>query len=105
MFAEVIELIKVKQERNKSGGMDNEITGRNELFADIKSVRGSEFYQAHQAGMEIKITFVVYKDEYDEERVIHYGDKYYTVRRTYETGDFVELSCETRRGLFEELRV
>lgn len=103
MFKDVISLIEVEKEKNSSGGFTSKVTSEKTVLAEGKSTRQSEFYQAMQVDLRVIKTFVIYSLDYNEERVIKsQDDKYYTVVRTYENGEFIELSCQRRLGLFEE---
>ena len=103
MFSEVVELIEIDADaRTELGGREPMVMSKLEVFANAKSARSSEFYQAMQSGMEIVRVFEIWKEEYNEERVIKHNDKYYTVIRTYEIGDKIEISCSRRKGLFSE---
>ena len=90
--------------KTRTGGDKASITDQREIFVNKKSARMSEFYIAHQSGFEATVVFQIYKDEYGDERVAKHEDKYYTIIRTYEKGDLIELTCERRKGLFEEVR-
>ena len=64
------------------------------VFANKKSVRQTEFYQALAAGMKPEIVFEVMVADYNEEPKVKYGDKYYRVIRTYSAnGERLELVC------------
>ena len=64
-----------------------------------------EFYTAYQSGFEAVVMFEVHIDDYEDERVVYFDNQYYTIIRTYEKADFIELTCQKRQGVFEELRV
>ena len=105
MFKDVINLIQIKNTRSKTGGEKPEVTGEREVFCDIKSVRSTEFYQAYQSGLDVTKLFVIYDDDYDDERVVKYQDAYFTVVRTYLKGELLELTCKKRNGLFQEVKL
>ena len=64
-----------------------------------------EFYTAYQSGLEAVAIFETRTEDFEDERVINHNEQYYTVIRTYEKGDFIELTCQKRQGIFEEVRV
>lgn len=66
-----------------------------EVFAQKKSVKQSEFYQAHAQGLKPEIMFIIHPSEYEDKQGIKYNDKQYKVIRTYEKdSENLELICE-----------
>lgn len=63
------------------------------VYANKKSVRQSEFYEAKQIGLKPEIMFEVYFMEYTNEEYIRFNDKIYTIIRVYEKDTYVELVC------------
>ena len=55
------------------------------IFAEKKSIKQSEFYQAQSVGIKPEITFVIHPSEYENELEVKYNDKIYKVIRTYQT--------------------
>ena len=43
---------------------------KREVFATVRSVTRSEFWEAHRNGVELSIAFEVFKEDYQKERVI-----------------------------------
>lgn len=65
------------------------------IFADKKSVKQSEFYQAHAQGLKPEIMFIIHPSEYEGKQGIKYNGKQYKVIRTYEKdSENLELICE-----------
>lgn len=60
-----------------------------EIFAERKSIKQSEFYQAHTAGLKPEMVFLIHPSEYEEKTGVRYNNKQYKVIRTY------EKDCET----------
>jgi len=81
---------------NSTGG----ITATNTdtvVYADIKSVRRSEFYAAQSAGVRADIVFRVNSDDYSDKMYVVYESVTYKVSRAYQTGlGRVELTCTKR---------
>jgi len=78
--------------------------GRKEQYLpNKKSATRSEFYLAQQADLEVEVVFTVYLSEYNDERVIEHNNRYYSVIRTFEKGDFIELTCQRRIGGLDEV--
>lgn len=66
------------------------------ILANRLSIRSSEFWLAKQSGIELSYTFEVHAFEYSGEEKMLYEGKEYSVERTYEKGDFVELICKRK---------
>lgn len=62
-----------------------------QVFANKKSVRQSEFYQAAGVGMKPELVFEIMSIEYADNRYIKHDDRLYTIIRTYVVGDVMEL--------------
>lgn len=88
-----IYLIKETSTTNAMGDVIKVAT-EEKVFANKKSIRQSEFYQAQTNGLKPELTFEIYSFEYDNEPKVKYEGKYYKIIRTYETGEFLELVCE-----------
>ncbi len=71
-----------------------------EVFAELKSISQSEFYQAQAVGVKPEIKFLItdYYD-YDNEQLINYESERYKVIRTYRIGHGLEIVC--KRGVEE----
>ena len=64
------------------------------VYANVKSVRRSEFYAANAASMRPSIVFEINPDEYDNQTITLYNGKVYRVIRAYRAGmGRVELTC------------
>ncbi len=65
MRDELIELITKTGETEDADGFPSSNTEHKEsVFAEVKSVKATEFYQAYVAGMEIAYIFSVDRDDY-----------------------------------------
>lgn len=62
-----------------------------EVFANKKSVKQSEFYQAAGVGLKPEFVFEIKSFEYEENRYIRYNGKMYSILRTYLKSDIIEL--------------
>lgn len=72
-----------------------------EIFANKKSVRQSEFYQAAIVGLKPEIIFEVNSFEFDNDEKLRYpvGDgKVYSIIRTYDKGEIIELTVSSFVG-------
>lgn len=69
------------------------------VFCQLRSVYGSEFWRAKEAGTELSVVFVLsdYR-EYNGERMLRWVDggksRYYRIVRSYVDGYEVQLTCE-----------
>lgn len=94
MWRDVIELIQIVQMGDGAGGIvETEIP--RQVFANKKSIRQSEFYQAHMAGLNPELMFEVRSVEYQGEEKLSYNGVTYRIVRIYSKNDeMIELICE-----------
>ena len=93
LFREVINLISITITENDMGDIIDVETKR-QVFADKKSVRQNEFYQAAATGLRPEIMFVVRTIDYEQEPKLEFSSKTYNIIRTYDKDDeFTELVC------------
>lgn len=92
-FNSVIFLIKVTHGENEIGDLI-ETTDKRQTFAEKKSVRQSEFYQAAATGLKPEVTFNIWNQEYNGESQLEYDEKIYTIIRVFQKNNKeVELIC------------
>lgn len=103
MYDEIITLVKLKRVADDYGDNLTEEIHEKDVFAEMRSVTMSEFYQAQAAGFMPEVKFVIadYLD-YDGEQMIRYkpmaGEtEEYRVVRTYRKGMELEIVC--KRGI------
>lgn len=93
LFRDVLDLVQVTRTSDGGGGFTETETSR-EVFANRKSIRSAEFYQAQLANLKPEIMFEVRAVEYQEEPKVRYAGKVYQVIRTYtKNGEILELVC------------
>lgn len=75
-------------------GYPEEVVKDTRVFADVQSVKRTEFYAAKQIGIDLAITVKVrYGDYGDQERLLFSG-KEYKVERAYTSArEFYTLEC------------
>lgn len=102
MYNEIIKLISEVKSVDEYGDMVVVQTER-VVFAQLKSIGQSEFYQAQAVGLKPEIKFVLadYLD-YQNEKILKYADisgieEEYEVLRTYRQNNTLELIC--KRGV------
>lgn len=102
MFDDTIILVSETDTVDKYGDTVTTPTER-QIFAEVKSIGQSEFYQAQAVGLKPEIKFVIADfADYQNEKVLKYtpfgGTKeLYTVLRTYRTNNRLEIVC--KRGI------
>ena len=95
-FREIIELLSDTATEDGMGGYTTAASGRT-VFANQRSVRSQEFYQAQALGLRPELVFVIRQVEYGGERSVRWNAKDYDVLRTYsKSGEFIELVCSQR---------
>lgn len=89
--AEVITLLK----EEPHGVFDNHSPEGRTVFAEIRSVRMSEFYKALNEGIEPQYVFVMtdYVD-YEDEKLCEYNGELYDIIRTYVKNQSIELTVK-----------
>ena len=71
---------------------------RRTIFAEREAITQHEYVAAGQKDIKPAHKFIVWAFEYEGETDIEYNGKSYTVYRTFEKGDKVELYAEERGG-------
>jgi len=64
-----------------------------DAYANKKSVRQSEAYQAAAVGLKPELMFEVRSFDYEQEERIDYNGKLYEISRVYDRGEITELVC------------
>lgn len=98
MFDSVIFLIKETNTKNEYGDTVQTFTER-QVFAEVKSIGQSEFYQAEAVGLKPEIKFVIADfADYQNEKQLKYTpfggtEQIYDVLRTYRNKINLEIVC------------
>lgn len=103
MYDNVIKLVAESKEQNEYGDTISTETEKI-VFADLRSIGQSEFYQAQAVGLKPEIKFVLadYLD-YSNEKKLKYKafneeeEQEYSIIRTYRSNNQIELVC--KRGV------
>ena len=94
-----IKLIKSEYIRDENGVQRAQESIR-EVFAQVRSVTSSEFFEGGRNGLNPEYRFTVFFGDYEGERVIEYLGKRYAVYRTYQVRtDSLELYTERQGGV------
>ncbi len=98
MFDSVITLMKETNTVDSYGDTTQTFTER-QVFAEVKSIGMSEFYQAEAVGLKPEIKFVIADfADYQNEKQLKYKpfggvEEIYTVLRTYRNKINLEIVC------------
>lgn len=98
---DVIMLISKSYLTDESGNQIETKTERG-VFCKVNSVGRTEFYSAAQADMHPSYVFTLsHYADYQNEKELAYTDwtgekRYYTITRTYRTGDRLNITAEER---------
>ena len=68
------------------------------VYANKKSVRQSEVYQAAVAGLKPELMFEVQSIEYEQEERVEFNGKLYEILRVYDRGEVTELTVSAMTG-------
>ena len=94
LFKDVINLVSVTTGENDMGDII-EVETKRQVYADKRSVRQNEFYQAQATGLRPELMFIIRTIEYEQEPKLEYDSKTYTIIRTYDKdGELTELVCQ-----------
>ena len=95
---DVIKLYTVNRTQDAYGRWMETTPTVREVFAKVKSISRSEFFNAGRQGLNPDLQFTVFTGDYNGETIIEYNGKTYAVYRTYEDGDYMELYVERKGG-------
>jgi SPP1 family predicted phage head-tail adaptor len=97
-LAKKISLISTEYTQDDLGEW-TETQTKTEVFAMVNSVTMSEFYQAGLQGFKPDYRFSVWATEYDDQELVEYKGKVYSVYRTYRPDDGrIELYVNEKKG-------
>ncbi len=99
-----IDLVEVVTEKDSLNQVVEKTRTKKTVFADINSVSQTEFFSAGRLGFQPSLKATIYDFEYDQEAIVKYNDKLYSVYRIYYVNgtDKVELYLEERSGTKDE---
>jgi hypothetical protein len=96
------ELILLVKGMKSADGMGAETirpspTEKRAVYAEIRSIGTTEYYQAKAYDNVPDMKAVMYKEEYGGEPFVERCGKTYAVKRVYETDEVIELTCGEAR--------
>lgn len=99
LFRDVVELLSYPTIKDDLGqDVETDPTSR-EVFANKRSIRQSEFYQAAVTSFRPDLMFEVRSGEYEDETRLRHEGTVYRIFRTYsKNGEITELYCERSTG-------
>jgi len=94
-FKDVIKLVSVEIAKDE---LRQEIQSKTEreVFANKRSVSQSEFFNAGLGGMKAQYAFDIRLVDYEGENSLIFNEREYSIYRTFEKGENIELYCEVR---------
>lgn len=92
MYNDVIQL-RSYTENTDEYGITKRTTNDRTVFAQMKSIGQTEFYQAQADGLKPEMKFILadYYDYKNEKEVVYNGNVY-SVLRTYRDGNHIEIT-------------
>lgn len=84
--------------QNEYGVMEKETT-KSKVFVKVSSVTSQEWFEGGRNGLNPQYRFEMFAHDYNDEEVIEYNNKQYTIYRTFnKTVDLIELYTELKKG-------
>lgn len=97
--SEVINLISYGYIQNAKGVRVREEQTSRQVFVNVTSVTGSEWFEGGRNGLNPQLRFTMFSYDYEGEDVCEYQGELYSIYRTYRTrNDDIELYVEKRKG-------
>jgi len=99
-----IDLVTVTTEKDDLNQVVEKQRTTNTVYADISSVSQTEFFSGGRLGLQPSLKAVIYDFEYNDEPIVKWNGKLYSVYRTFYVNgaDRVELYLEERGGTKDE---
>ena len=99
-----IDLVVVTTEKDSLNQVVEKTRTTKTVFADISSVSQTEFFSGGRLGLQPSLKAVIYDFEYEDEPIVKWNGKLYSVYRTFYVNgaDRVELYLEERGGTKDE---
>ena len=99
-----VDLVMVTTEKDELNQVVEKTRTTNTVFADISSVSQTEFFSGGRIGLQPSLKATIYDFEYNDEPIVKYNGKLYSVYRTYfvNGSDKLELYLEERGGTKDE---
>jgi SPP1 family predicted phage head-tail adaptor len=80
-------------------GVQRRSTEKRKVFVKVSSVNSHEWFEGGRNGLNPQYRFTMFSFDYNNEKIIEYQGKQYTIYRTYfRSADEIELYVELRKG-------
>ena len=94
LWRDTVDLVSITYIENAMGDSIETETSKT-IYANKKSIRQSEFYQAAMTDLRPELMFEVRSEEYDDEPKLIFNNKSYNIIRVFsKNGEIVELTCQ-----------
>lgn len=100
MYNDVVTLLVEKTIRDEIG-MKQTFYEEREVFAEELPINQSEFFKCRETGLRPALCLRIPYGEYEQEEVLRFGGRLYSVYRFRNDFHHTELYCEARSGLYE----
>lgn len=99
-----IDLVEVVTEKDNLNQVVEKTRTTKTVFAEVGSVSQTEYFSGGRIGLQPSLKATVYDFEYEEEPIVKFNGKLYSVYRTYAVNgsDRLELYLEERGGTKDE---
>ena len=99
-----IDLVTVMTEKDSLNQVVEKQRTTSTVYAEISSVSQTEFFSGGRLGLQPSLKAVIYDFEYNDEPIVKWNGKLYSVYRTFYVNgsDRVELYLEERGGTKDE---
>lgn len=98
MFSDAVTLIGEGKAYIDANGYERHEEVRTDVFADVRNVRRTEFYEAMRAGLQASKAITIRECDYAEQKEIEHEGKRYAIVRTYSTdGEWLEITCAEKK--------
>lgn len=95
--SEVAYLVNETYTLNDYGVMEATTTKR-KIYCNKQSVNSAEWFEGGRNGLNPEFRFKMFKYDYEGESILEYNNIQYTIYRTYEYNDEIDLYVEKRKG-------
>lgn len=97
--SDVIKLIPITYAKDANGIQRATEGEPREVMCQVDSVSRNEFFEGGRNGLNPELVFKVFFADYEDERVVEYQNKRYSIYRTYlGRNDMMELYAERKGG-------
>lgn len=68
------------------------------VFCKVTSIGSREWFDGGRNGLNPELRFIVFRYDYDGEKIVKFHGDYFTIYRTFIRDDNIELYTERRQG-------